>query len=290
MSFPRTVLITGADGFIGTSFLRRLQTASDVIAIPLTLDGGYDLSRCGWTKRIPADRADAIVYLAQSLRYREFPDGAADMFAVNVSAVVELLEWARGHGVQRFLLASTANVYAPAREAIAEDWPCAPTSFYAATRLSAEWLASPYASFFQIVRMRFFTIYGPGQKNMLIPTLIRRIKAGEPIQLAGGVGLYLTPLYVDDAVRAIEGLLQADLADRDACFNVCGDETVTLADIVDRLGRLLNRTPCIEVTEGTPTWLAGINRKLRHTLAWSPTIPLSEGLYRTFLAFEEELT
>src|SRR5207245_1959041 len=83
---------------------------------------------------------DAVAHLAQSRAHRQGLEGAADLFAVNVAATFRLLHWAKGAGVRRFLFASSATVYRPQSGRLTEASPCAPSGFYAASKLAAEQL------------------------------------------------------------------------------------------------------------------------------------------------------
>lgn len=282
MSSKRTIVITGADGFIGRHLVARLRTGELNNVVEITLGAGFDLSRPGWTGRIQCECADVVVHLAQSLRYREFPGGSWDMFMVNVAATAELLEWARAHSVKRFLLASSGSVYAPACSLLDEEAPCRPGSMYAATKLSAEYIAMQYGRLFQVLIVRPFTVYGPGQRGMLIADMIVRVREGRDIELARGVGVYLTPLFVGDCVGALECLIDASLEDRAAVLNLAGSEILSLGEIVEEISRQTGRAAAIRRTDAQPVYLCGDNRRLRQY--WSRFTPFSEGLRLTLEA------
>jgi hypothetical protein len=147
-----SVLITGSAGFIGRRVADRWEQGSlGRVRFGWSARRGFDLSVAGWTRGLPGDGADVVVHLAQSRRYREFPEGADDMFRVNVAATSELLEWSRTHGVGRFLFASTGTIYAPGPGKLAESAECRPGSMYAATKLAAELLIQRYAGLFDVV-------------------------------------------------------------------------------------------------------------------------------------------
>ena len=119
------ILVTGAAGFVGRRLVPLLASAGhhvlalihrpldsqvrvsferysvDVLQIDLgadplgSLGGGFD----------------AVIALAQSQHFRDFPDHAEEIFAVNVSAHLKLLEWSRITGVRRFIYASSGGIY-----------------------------------------------------------------------------------------------------------------------------------------------------------------------------------
>jgi nucleoside-diphosphate-sugar epimerase len=240
-----------------------------------------DLATPEWLNVLPPE-ADFVVYLAQSRRYRDFPDGAADMLRINVYAVFELLEWARKHGVRKFLYASTGNVYRPGAALLHETDPCEPASLYAATKLSAEHLIRQYRRFFQTTILRLFSVYGPRQPDMIVPMMVERVRTGQEITLAQGVGLYFTPLYVSDCVDMLMGLLMgAQLSAETEIYNLAGNDVVQLDEVVELIASMLGVSPLVRHTDNTPTYLLGSNEKIRRTLGWKPVVDFATGLRRT---------
>jgi UDP-glucose 4-epimerase len=280
------VLVTGANGFIGSAFVRAASGSHEVFALART--PGPKLSGVEWVMhdlveplalaRLP-ERIDAVVHLAQSRRYRDFPDGAYDVFDVNTRSTLELLEYARRAGARSFVFTSSGGVYGYSYEHFAETDPVSPLNFYFTSKYSAEMLIANYQRFFNTVVLRLFFVYGPGQDRMLIPTLIDRIASGDAVTVEGDPGLRINPIYIDDAVRVFEPALQFSGA---GVFNVAGDEAVTITDLVEVVGEVMEREPLIEHAEGDSSGdLLGDNGQMREVLGVVPEVPLREGLART---------
>ena len=167
-----------------------------------------DLSQPGFETALPP-RIDAVLALAQSRHYREFPGWVNDVFEVNVRSLLRLFEWARQAGVSRFVYTSSANVYALADRPIREDAPLAPGTFYARSKVMGEMLAESYSAFFPCQVFRLFTVYGPGQTGALIPQLVEHVRDRVPVRVEGERGLKLGPLHVSDLCRVFEVCLEA---------------------------------------------------------------------------------
>lgn len=252
-----TVLVTGATGFIGRH-LRLEDMVAPRVDLTQPLTG------------LP-ERLDAVVHLAQSRRYREFPDGAGDVVAVNVAATAALADYARRAGARRFVFVSTGGVYGYRDRPAREEDPVAPIGFYQASKYAAEVLLAPYTEYFTTVILRPFFVYGPGQREMLIASVARRVLAGEPVT---GPGPRINPIHVTDAARAIEAALSLDAP---ALINVAGDEVVTVADLAQRLAEAAGVQPVIEAGEPPPGDLVADTERMRNALI-APQVPLDAGL------------
>lgn len=198
-----------------------------------------DLSADGFAHGLP-DRVDAVVHLAQSRRFREFPDGAADVLAVNVTATERLARYAASAGATHFVYASSGGVYAPSTEPFVEDAPIATPAqagWYQASKLASEALVHAYRGLFVPVVLRPFFIYGAGQqRHMLIPRLCDTVRRGDSVQLAGEDGMLISPTHATDAARCIVQSLSLTDA---ATINVRGPDVLSLRAICELFGRAL---------------------------------------------------
>lgn len=286
------ILITGAGGFIGSHLVRSLAEKHTVYAVvkkkrkfvgnPQVNFIEVDLSHKDFVKELPSG-INTIIHLAQSSRYREFPEGAEDMVAININSTGLLLDWARRSGIKHFVFSSTANVYAQSSEKFTEKSKTAPNSFYGASKLAAEQLVTQYAQFFAIDILRLFTVYGPGQKGMLIPQIIELIRSKREITLAEGAGLFLTPVFIDDVVKIIDKIIHLPSYKKNfsPILNICGSDIISLAEIVDVLSRLLVVDPLTTRTKDEVLCLTGSNKLLQDRVGSNEFVSMEKGLSQT---------
>jgi UDP-glucose 4-epimerase len=278
------VLVTGATGFIGGRLVPRLAQEHEIVAIarPGAAPAGgevewieQDLTEPLDREALPA-RLEAVIHLAQSRLYKQFPEGAADVFDINVHSTFRLLDYAREAGASSFLFASTGGVYGSSDKAVSETDRLNPLNFYLSSKYGAESLVTSYNSFFTTVIFRFFFVYGPGQTQMMVPTLLSRVLGGQKIVVEGDPGLRMNPIYVDDATRVFEPALRLEQSD---LFNVAGDEAVTLAELVQLMAEVSGREAQVEhAPAAQPGDLVGENSKMKSVLGIRPKTSLREGV------------
>jgi nucleoside-diphosphate-sugar epimerase len=219
---------------------------------------------------------DAIIHLAQSRHYREFPEHAKDIFDVNVDGTFQLLEYARQAGVKCFIFASSGGVYGYSYERFFETDPVNPLNFYLSSKYTAELLLANYQPYFKTIVLRFFFVYGPGQKGMLIPNLLSKVLKGELITIEGNPGFRINPICIEDAIRVFEPALNLYAS---TLFNIAGDEAVTLTDLVNLIGEAAERQPQIHYRANHVSGdLIGDNERMKEVLKVVPEVSLREGL------------
>lgn len=278
------LLITGATGLVGSHLLPLLTPHHQVWALArrAPVDPGavtwiaHDLGDPRLPDAMP-EGIETVIHLAQSPHFREFPGAAPHVYEVNLGSTARLLDWAQRSGVKRFIYASSGGVYGFGDRPFGEDDPPAtePLGFYLATKRSSELLVESYASQFTVVMLRFFFIYGRGQRpDMLIPRLVGNIRAGNPITLQGPEGLRINPLHASDAARTVEACLALS---RSETLNVGGGEALSLREIAEIIGRQLGETPRFQVDPAAPRNLVGSIDKLSRLLG-APSVSFAEGV------------
>jgi nucleoside-diphosphate-sugar epimerase len=263
------ILVTGASGFVGKRLVRDLaekehQVHGIVRNEPKPEDNSYffsprvklvrmNLAEPFWGA-LPED-IDTVYALAQSTHFRDFPEKAEDVFAVNITANFHLLQWALKIGVRRFIHVSSGGIYGgKLGKVFQEDDSLAvdsPLGFYLGSKLCSEIIFQNYRSFFETaVILRPFFIYGPDQqKDMFISRLIDGVRRGSSLQLQGKNGLKVNPIFVNDAVVAFANAL--DLSGFHI-INIAGPDVLHLRRIGEIIGEAVGKQPVFEKKEGTP--------------------------------------
>jgi nucleoside-diphosphate-sugar epimerase len=283
----RRCVVTGASGLIGSNLVERLRARWEVHALSRRPppDGArrdviwheMDLNEKPDLHSLPGS-VDALIYLAQSEHFREFPERAVDIFEVNTAALVRFLDYARRSGARTFIYGSSGGVYGSRSTGMREEISIPAEGnlgFYLGSKLCSEIVALNFAKLMSVVILRFFFVYGSGQRRkMLIPRLIDAVRAGEPVTLQGKQGIRINPVHVSDAANAIVRSLQLKGTHK---INVAGPEILSLREICETIGRAVDRRPVYKVEKTAPRHIIGDITKMRDLL-FSPRIPLRKGL------------
>jgi UDP-glucose 4-epimerase len=210
------VLVTGGAGFIGRRLIKALLatgaevTVADRRPFPdrtvQSIVG--DLRDRSVAASAVTPGTSAIVHLAAVTSVLRSIEDPAGTYETNVDVTASLLELARTHGVDAFLLASTNAVVGDVgRSVITEQTPLRPLTPYGATKAAAEMLLSSYTACYGIAgsALRFSNVYGPGmaEKDSFIPRLMRAARDGRDVQVYGDGSQLRDLVHVDDIVAGI---------------------------------------------------------------------------------------
>ena len=286
----KNIVITGATGLLGSYLLPLLREEYNVWAIcldkPDTDEADpifwvqYDLSGdLGGLRELLPERINALIHLAQSPHFREFPDHAQHVFNVNINTTMHLLDIAQSSGCSHFINASSGGVYEPSSSPLMEsDAKLLPmgSGFYPVSKQCGELLVNSYAKLMHTINLRFFFIYGKGQeKGMLIPRLVESVFSGNEILLQGKDGLRINPIYASDAAMAVKRCLQLN---EPYTMNVAGQEAVSLRQIGEIIGCRLGKSPVFEEnqSDSSEDLVADISKMKR--LLGSPKVNIEAGI------------
>lgn len=279
------ILITGVTGLLGSHLSEELfKSGHNIYGVTRVIsDTSYeivniDLSSDWKISDLPA-HIDFIYHLAQSDRFREFPDGASDVFNVNVQSTAKLLQYARTAGVKKFIYASSGGVYGKSLYPFHENSPINPPGdlgYYLGSKACSEILVQSYASLCQVVIVRPFFIYGLEQNRfMLIPRLFDNIASGKMVAIAGKNGIRINPIHVIDAANALVAISKTN---QSRIYNLGGPEVLSIKEICELFGDYLGEIPEFDLSKDSPQDLLGDISLMSKELC-QPQIKLSEKVF-----------
>jgi UDP-glucose 4-epimerase len=305
------VLVTGADGFIGSHLVERLvREGASVRAFCFYNSRGS----AGWLDDSPADIRSELDLRFGDIRDGRFTttttEGVAVVFHLaaliaipysyvapesfidtNVRGTLNALEAARAAGVERFIQTSTSEVYGtPATLPITEAHPLAAQSPYAASKVAADQLSIAFERTYglPVTVLRPFNTYGPRQSDRaVLPTMLRQLLAGRQEVRLGRLDPRRDMTFVADTV---DGFVRAATADgvvgRTIQLGTGRDESI--ADLFALACRVLGveARPVLEEARLRPDSsevevLRSDPSLARDLLGWQATTSLEDGLAAT---------
>ncbi len=298
MTSCSVALVTGAAGFLGATLVEVLASAGravvafDIAKPARPLPAGVTFRRIDLCERravsfAPLPPGEHTVFHLAGWSHagacREDPEAA---YAQNVSATLHVLEACRAAGIRRFVLPSTALIYArPQPMPLEENAPTAPSSIYTATKLAAEGLVTAYAAEYELNTgiARLGNVYGAGgHPDSVVRILIDQAVAGRPLSVRSGAPVR-DFIHKHDVVGALIAI--GDTCNTPGCrvFNVSGGCGVSVREFAAALSQAIDKpSALIEAdTAGSDDVLALSNQRIRQQLGWRPTLALVEGLRQT---------
>ncbi|MGH8048560.1 MAG: NAD-dependent epimerase/dehydratase family protein [Chthoniobacterales bacterium] len=228
---------------------------------------------------------DAVIHLAARAGVRPSIQNPRAYIETNITGTYNMLEAARAAGTRRFIFASSSSVYGLATKVpFSEDLPLPQTlSPYAATKLAGEQLCGNFSNLhgLRAVCLRFFTVYGPGQRpDLAIHKFTDMIERGRAIPKFGDGNTRRDYTYIDDIVQGVLGAVAYDGAAFDI-FNLGESETTTLNELIAALESALAKKAVIEQLPeqpgDMPRTCADIS-KARRLLGYDPHTKIADGI------------
>ena len=236
----KTVLVTGAAGFIGSNLAKRLlqdfnpikvigiDSITDYYDIRLKHERLKELGSLGkdWTfiqgsiadkdlieQLFTDNKIDVVVNLAAQAGVRYSITNPDSYIESNLIGFYNILEACRHHPVEHLVYASSSSVYGSNKKIpySTDDKVDNPVSLYAATKKSNELLAHAYSKLYNIpsTGLRFFTVYGPaGRPDMAYFGFTNKLRKGEKIQIFNYGNCKRDFTYVDDIVEGVVRVMQ----------------------------------------------------------------------------------
>lgn len=313
----KKVLVTGADGFIGSHLTEALlEHGCKVKAFSFY----NSFNSWGWLDSLPKDTLSQIEVFTGDIRDPQGVETAmkdcqvvfhlAALIAIpfsyhspdsyvdtNIKGTLNILQAAKKLGLEKVLVTSTSEVYGTAQYVpIDEKHPTQGQSPYSATKIAADRLTeSFYRSFnLPVVIVRPFNTFGPRQSaRAIIPTIISQLLTGAD-QISLG---RLTPRrdfnYVTDVARAFIAIAKSDQCLGEE-INIASGQSISMKELADLLIEMTNSNAslitCQERMRPDPSEvenLLGCNQKIKRLTDWVPTFDLKTGLIETIDWFKK---
>lgn len=311
----KKVLVTGADGFIGSHLAEMLvREGYDVRAFALY----NSFNSWGWLDHSPlkndmevvtgnvsdyecvyhAMKGCDVVYHLAALIAIPYSYAAPESYVdTNIKGTLNVVKAARHLEVSRVLQTSTSEVYGTARFVpITEEHPLQGQSPYAATKIGADQLAMSYYTSFKtpVTIVRPFNTYGPRQSaRAVIPTIITQIAAGQRKIKLGSISPTRDFNYVEDTVRGFLALAASDKAVGEV-VNLASNFEISVGDTVSLIAEVMGAPVQIETDEqrirpdlSEVERLWGDNAKAKKIAGWEPQYAGRDGLRRGLMQTAE---
>jgi len=312
------VLVTGADGFIGSHLVEKL------------LNSGYGVkafvhynsfNSWGWLDTLPKHMLKEIEIFSGDIRdpsgVREAVKNIDDVYHLaaliaipfsyyspdsyvdtNIKGTLNVLQAAKELNAKRIIITSTSEVYGSAKFVpITEEHPCQAQSPYSATKIGADKLAeSFYRSFsLPITIVRPFNTYGPRQSaRAVIPTIITQLLSQKEEIRLGSLSPTRDFNYVKDTV---DGFVEIDKSDKTVgeVINIASQKEISIENLAAELIKQLNpkakiicETERIRPEKSEVNRLLGSNEKIKRLTEWVPKFTFEEGIKETIEWFKVE--
>lgn len=306
----RSVLVTGAGGFIGSHLTERLAAEGASVRAFIRYNSRHDV---GLLSQLPAELFEGLGIVAGDLRdpqaVRDAMRGVDVVFSLgaliaipysylhprevietNVMGTLNVLMAARELGTPRVVHTSTSEVYGTARYVpIDEKHPLQGQSPYSASKIGADKLAESFHRSFgvPVATLRPFNTYGPRQSaRAVIPTIITQALTLDQVRL-GALEPRRDLTFVSDTVEAFLRMGALDGVEGQE-VNIGANESISIGELAAKILTIVGRDVPVVADEqrlrpaqSEVLHLHAAHDKARELIDWQPRVSLDEGLRRT---------
>ena len=302
MSTPRSVLVTGATGLIGSALVRLLHAEGIHVYCLIRRGRLAKLAPLAGLEAIevPAFTTDALRKVVADIPFDtvfhlasygvQINDRDRDqLVAGNVGLLAHVLEAVSGHSLNKFLWAGSCAEYGfPARDGqpISEDQALRPTSLYGAAKAAAEIYGQALALQLKIpfTALRIFNVFGPEEApHRLLPSIVQALDQDRPVELTGGEQ-QRDLLHVDDVAGAMLAAARSDKLEPFAAYNVCSGQPVRIREVGETAARMMGKPAHLlewgklPYRKDEPMWVVGDATRFQQATSWRPKMNLAEGV------------
>jgi len=277
-----SILVTGGDGFIGSSLIKELGEVINV-----DIKSGIDIRNKDELEKVFSEnKIDTIYHLAAIPGVRYSLENPSIYIETNITGTANVLELAKKYNVKKIIFASSSSVYGNLSTPFIESAKLSQISVYAATKRAGEVLMETYHNIYgiDITILRFFTVYGPnGRKDMAIYGFTDKIMKGKEIEVFNEGNLSRDFTYIDDVVSALVSCLDKKLG-----FEIINIGTGVKTNVLEliRIIEKVTGKKADKIMESMQKGDVLITQadisKAKNLLNYNPKINLEEGIKKFF--------
>ncbi len=305
-------LVTGGHGLIGHNVVQRLQQRGESVSVVDThttygiipqaeidyligerlkklephVSYNDDIADSAAVEYIMNwEKPSVVVHCASFPRQKVVNANPAHGADVMMRGLINLLESAKRHGVERFVYVSSSMVYGDFGDQVLEDDPCAPQGQYGIMKLAGEWLVKDYArkTGMEYVIIRPSAVYGPlDVEDRVVAKFMLTAMRGNTLKV-NGESETLDFTYVDDAADGIVAAATRIMC-RNMVFNITKSHSVTLLEAAEMIVKIVGRGT-IEVRDKDADFLSrgalNIDRA-RTILGYDPKVDVEQGFHEYY--------
>lgn len=306
----KTVLLTGATGFIGSHLLERLlEEGYKVVALKRSFSDTwriekllgqtkfYDVDKSGLELPFKENKIDCVAHLAGT--YVKKHKTVADVEGLvdnNIRFPSRICQLCVQHGVKYFINTGTFFEYDISNRPIREDDRKQPYNLYAALKLAFSELLNFYAHEydFKTIDFKLSATFGEKDNEKLIVFLIKSLLNGAEIEMSGGEQRW-NFTYVKDIVQAyIRALENFDKIEEYESFNVGYSEAYSIREVAEKLEKIAGDKK-FRIAWGAKPYIENEifyancdNSKVKRVLKWEPVFNIDSGLAATYKYYFEK--
>ena len=284
------VLIIGSEGFVGYNLVNGLSEKFQILTSDIGEKNGLDnYTQCDITNYEQVVKTvkgvDVVINLATHSLVSSLGEETRNA-EVNIIGLLNILHACRENNIKKIIFTSASSLIGePESFEVSENHPTKPKTAYGITKLASEHYLRLFQELYKInfVVFRFFNIYGPHQKNGLIPSLYKKISSNEPVTIFGDGKQLRDFVYIKDILPFFENAISNDFANN-SIYNIGTGIGTTIFDIITQMYEILDIKLEIQrepVCKGEIGNFIADTRKLEKIFGEKPNTPIKDGLKQT---------
>jgi UDP-glucose 4-epimerase len=281
------LLILGSEGFVGHNLVQGLRRSHEIRCADLVEKSShenytrFDITDSSSVQKTVRD-ADVVIDLVAHALTSSLEDVVTNA-RVNIFGLLNVLEACKVNEVKKIIFTSASSmVGVPQTYNVSENHPTNPKTAYGITKLASEHYLRLYSEMFGLnhVVFRFFNIYGPFQKNGLIPAIYQRAAGSQPVTIFGKGDQVRDYVFIEDLIPFFEKASATTVADN-GTYNLGTGRGSTIIQVVDAISEILGKNIAKDYRPERPGEIGNFvaeTSKLLSTFGDVPKTRLEDGL------------